>query len=135
MTPNAGSCNLDFRVSAVYAGRRVSPVPEPPGADPHAVVVVWEGRAKSPPRPDSSRMRTSAQGFVSCFQRRDRLLPGDTRKRIEKLFKTVVSFEVVDQVAERHARPDKHGRAPQNIRIAVNNRRSVWHVGPSIRQF
>jgi len=80
-------------------------------------------------------MRTSAQGFVSRFQRRDRLLSGDTRKRIEKLFKTVVSFEVVDQVAERNARPDKHGRAAQNIRIAVNNRRSIWHVDPSIHRF
>ena len=80
-------------------------------------------------------MRTSAQGFVSRFQRRDRLLSGDTRKRIEKLVKTVVSFEVVNQVAERNARPDKHGRAAQNIRIAVNNWRSVWHVGPFIRQF
>jgi len=78
----------------------------------------------------SSRMRTSTQGFVSRFQRRDRLLSRDTRKRIEKFLKTVVSFEVVDQVAERHARPEKHGRAAQNIRIAVNNRRGVWHVGP-----
>ena len=80
-------------------------------------------------------MRTSAQGFVSRFQRCDRLLSGDTRKRIEKLVKTVVSFEVVDQVSERNARPDKHGRAAQNIRIAVNNRHSLWHVGPSIRRF
>ena len=80
-------------------------------------------------------MRTSAQGFVSRFQRRDRLLSGDTRKRIEKLVKTVVSFEIVDQVAEWNARSDKHGYAAQNIRIAVNNLRSVWHVGPLIYEF
>ena len=80
-------------------------------------------------------MRKIANGFVSRFQRRDRLLSGDTWKRVEKLVETVVSFEVVDQIAEWNARPDKHGRAAQNIRIAVNNRRSVWHVGPCIRRF
>ena len=78
-------------------------------------------------------MRKSTHGFVSRFQRRDRLLPGNARKRIEKLVETVVSFEIVDQVAERNARPDKHGRAAQNIRIAVNNRRSIGQVDPSIR--
>ena len=59
----------------------------------------------------------------------------DTWKRVEKFVETVVSFEVVDQIAKWNARPGKYGRAAQNIRIAVNNWRDVWHVGPSIGQF
>ena len=80
-------------------------------------------------------MRKIAHGFVSRFQRRDRLLSRDTRKRVEKFLETVISFEVVDQIAKWNARPDKYGRAAQNIRIAVNNWLDVWHVGPSIHQF
>ena len=80
-------------------------------------------------------MRKSTHGFVSRFQRRYRLLSGDTRKRVEKLVETVVWLEVVDQVTARNARPDKHGRATQNIWITANNQRGVWHVDLSDWQF
>jgi len=56
------------------------------------------------------------------------LRSGSTRKRIENRVALVDSFEVVDQVAERYARPEKHGRAAQSIRTAVNNRRSAGRV-------
>lgn len=81
----------------------------------------------------SFRMRKSAHRLVSCFQRRDRLRSGDTRKRVEKLVEAVVSFEVVDQVPERNTRADKNGRAAQNFRVAVNDWRNFWQVGPSAR--
>ena len=48
----AGPCHQPCScVNVVLARRRVSRVHEPPGADPHAVVV-WGGPVKSRPLPD-----------------------------------------------------------------------------------
>ena len=129
---------------AHYSQRRVRPHQDAASFRP-AHASCWTVRASWPVKVganyrgscSSSRMRKSTHRFVGRFQRRDRLLSGDTRERVEKLLETVVSFEVVDQVAERNTRPDKHGRAAQNVRITVNNWRGIWHwhVGPDAPQF
>jgi hypothetical protein len=65
---------------------------------------------------------------MSSFQCGNRLLSRDCRKGVEELVEAVVPFEVVNQVTERYARPDEYRCAAQNVRIAMNNRRSLWHA-------
>ena len=66
------------------------------------------------------------------FQPGHRLRPRDGRERVEKLVERVIPFEIVDQVAKRHPGPDKHGRATQNVRIAMNRYCGAWHASPSL---
>ena len=73
-------------------------------------------------------MRTSTDRFMSGFQRGNRLLSGDTRKRIEELLEAVVPLEKVDQVAERYPGTNEYGCAPEDVRVAMNNRYDVWHI-------
>jgi hypothetical protein len=61
----------------------------------------------------------SAHGIVCRFQGRDCLFPGDAGKRIDKLVEAVVSFEVVDQIAERDARADEYGSTAEDFLIAA----------------
>src|SRR5438034_1373695 len=63
------------------------------------------------------------------FQCRYGLLARDAREIVEELVETVIPFEVIDQVPQRHPRADEDRCPPQNFRVAVDNRR-VLHSNP-----
>src|SRR5207249_128684 len=45
----------------------------------------------------------------------------DGRKRVQKLFKAVAAFQIVNQISEGDARPDEHWDAAKNVRVAVDD--------------
>jgi len=62
-----------------------------------------------------------AQDLMGGLQSSDRLFARDRREGIEELIEAVPAFEVINEVPKRHASPNEHGSASQNIRIAVYN--------------
>jgi len=54
-------------------------------------------------------------GFESC----DCLFSRDGGERIQKFVEAVVPREIVDEIAEGHAGPDKDRRAPKDVGVAV----------------
>ena len=55
------------------------------------------------------------------FQSYQRLVPRNRWKHIEELVEAVASFEVINQVAQRHSSVDKDRRPAQDVTIAVYN--------------
>ena len=54
------------------------------------------------------------------FKGRDRLAPRDRGKIIQEFIEALPRFEVVDEVAQRHARADEDRRSAQDLRVAMN---------------
>jgi hypothetical protein len=69
-----------------------------------------------------------ATSFAGQFERRNSLLTGYGRKILEKLVERVASLEIVEEILDRHAGPDKNRSSSEDIRVAVNNRRLCGHV-------
>ena len=64
------------------------------------------------------------------FQSCQRLVPRNRWKRIEELVEAVASFEVINQVAQRHSSADKDRRPAQDVTIAVDNECLFRHREP-----
>lgn len=59
------------------------------------------------------------------FQRGNGLLARHRRKRVKELVEAVIPLEVIDQIPERHSCSDEHGRAAEDLRVAMDH----GHVG------
>jgi len=64
-------------------------------------------------------MRTFTYHFVSDLQRCDDLLTRDRRESIEKLLDAVISFQIVDQIPQRHPGTNEDGRTAKDFWIAM----------------
>src|SRR5262249_49384772 len=73
----------------------------------------------------SSRMRTAGQCLMGSFQCRYGLLARDAREIVKEFVEAVTPFEIIDEVSQRHAGSNKHGRSAEDFRVAVNNRREL----------
>ena len=60
------------------------------------------------------------------------LLPGDRREILQKLGQGLPCLKVIEELRERHARADEHGRAAHDLRIAVNDRLGLLHLGRAL---
>ena len=91
------------------------------------VRTAWPGRCVTSCRGScsSSRMRTRSHRFMRGFQCSNGLLARHGRKRVKELVQTVISFEIIDQVAKRDPRADKNRCAAENSRVAVND---IWNA-------
>ena len=63
----------------------------------------------------------SHQQFVRMTQRRDRLLPRDSREVVQELLKRLSRTEIVEKSVDWHSGPDENGRATKDLRVTVNN--------------
>ena len=59
--------------------------------------------------------------IVRCFKRGNRLLSGHAWEGVQELIEAMVPFQIVDQVPERHARPNENWRPTQNLGVAVHD--------------
>ena len=66
-------------------------------------------------------MRTFAHSVMGHFEGRYGLLALDGRKRVQKLFKAVAAFQIVNQISEGDACSDEHGNTAKNFRITVDD--------------
>ncbi|OFW36388.1 MAG: hypothetical protein A3J28_17525 [Acidobacteria bacterium RIFCSPLOWO2_12_FULL_60_22] len=61
------------------------------------------------------------QDLVGGLQSSDRLFARNRREGIEEFVEAVAPFQVIYEIPKRHSGSDKHRRAAQNIRIAVDD--------------
>src|SRR2546425_11657721 len=97
-------------------------------------VTVWTSRPASSRdsgrgRDSSSRMRTGGQQILGNFQGRNRLFACHGGKIVEELLEAVTRSEVVEKILHRDPCADKHGRATENLRVALYNRFESGHTG------
>ena len=85
-------------------------------------------RASGRGRDSSRRMRTGSQEVSGEFESRDCLFTLHGRKVVEKLIQSVPGGQVVEEVLHGHPGAAEDGRAPENLRIAVNDRLQRRHV-------
>jgi hypothetical protein len=61
------------------------------------------------------------------FEKRDSLLTGDRGEVVEELFQRFALFEIDQERLDRNASPNENRRAAENLRIGMNDLRSI-HV-------
>ena len=64
-----------------------------------------------------------AQGLVSDLQSSDCLFAGNGREGIQEFVEAVPAFQIINEIPKRNARPAKHRRPAENLRIAMHDRR------------
>src|SRR3954468_11525999 len=75
----------------------------------------------------SSRTRTGDHALAGEFESSNSLLASDGRKLRQELVKSVAALQVVEQRLHWHTGPDEHGRAAEDLRVAVNHREFSGH--------
>ena len=131
------SMPLSIVTSASYSApirRRSSPFVMPVQPRTTTVSTLWpsSAAARSTGSCSSRRTRTSQQRSAREVERRDRLVALHGWELAEKLVQGFAAFEVVEQRLDRHARTDKHRRAPEDVRVTVHDVAWPGHAGRSI---
>ena len=80
----------------------------------------------------SSNTRTRRHRFMRCFERSNSLFAGHSWERIQEVVKTVITGQIVDEIAKGHSCAHKNRRAAKNVRIAMNDRSGACHVRLSL---
>jgi hypothetical protein len=72
-------------------------------------------------RHSSRRMRAGKERFFRYLERLDCLLAAHGREIVEELVETVPSFEVIDEVLDRHARTHENWNASEYLWVRMND--------------
>jgi hypothetical protein len=58
---------------------------------------------------------------LAGFDDGNHLLALDAGETFQKIINGLAAFQIIDQILERNARPDKHGRAAHDVRVRVHD--------------
>lgn len=65
--------------------------------------------------------------FTGKFECRDRLLSADRRETVQEFVKRISGFEMVIKRFHWNPRSHEDRCSAENLRIAMDDQRSVWH--------
>jgi len=111
--------------------RRSSPFVMPVHPRPATVSTLWpsSAAARSTGSCSSRRTRTSQQCGAREIERSDRLVAFNGWKLAKKLLQSLPTLEVVEQRLYRNTCPDEYRRAPQDVRVAMQDVARSSHAG------
>ena len=111
--------------------RRSSPFVMPVHPRPATVSTLWpsSAAARSTGSCSSRRTRTSQQRSAREIERSDRLVALNGWELAKKLLQGLSTLEVVKQRLYRNACADEYRRAPQDVRVTVQDVAESGHAG------